>query len=81
MFAIGTAGVFCSLNFGTNWFPILNALAVPGHPEAGFFDPHSNPQDRAFYVESEGRSILRIGGIPKLLPPVFDLMEFAALDY
>jgi hypothetical protein len=36
-------------------------------------------------VECEGRSVLRIGGIPELPPfqppPFLDLMEFAALDY
>jgi hypothetical protein len=84
-FAMGTAGVFCSMDFGISWFPVLNSIALPGRPESGFFDPLSDPTDRAFYVECEGRSILRIGGIPELQPfqppPTFDLMEFAALDY
>jgi len=84
-FALGTAGVFCTMDFGITWFPVLNSIAMPGRPESGFFDPLSDQSDRAFYVGCEGRSILRIGGLPQL--PVFepttplDLMFFAALDY
>ncbi len=84
-FAVGRAGVMCSMDFGFSWFPILNSIAVPGIPESGFFDPVSIPSDRAFYVECQGRSVLRIGNIPNppslQPPPSFDLMEFAALDY
>jgi hypothetical protein len=84
-FAMGTAGVICTMDFGIFWFPILNSIALPGRPESGFFDPLSDQTDRAFYVECEGRSILRIGGLPALPPfqpgqPI-DLMTFAALDY
>lgn len=84
-FALGTAGVICTMDFGLYWFPALNSVALPGRPEAAFFDPLSDPTDRALYVECEGRSILRVGGLPELPPfqpgePV-DLMEFAALDY
>ena len=43
------------------------------------------PTDRALYVECEGRSILRVGGLPELPPfqpgEPLDLMEFAALEY
>jgi len=73
------------MDFGITWFPVLNSIAMPGRPESGFFDPLSDQSDRAFYVGCEGRSILRIGGLPQL--PVFepttplDLMFFAALDY
>jgi hypothetical protein len=82
-FAMGTAGVICTMDFGVFWFPILNSIALPGRPESGFFDPLSDQTDRAFYVECEGRSILRIGGLPALPPfqpgqPI-DLMMFAAL--
>ena len=84
-FAIGTAGVQCTMDFGVFWFPVLNSIALPGRPESGFFDPLSDQTDRAIYVEFEGRSILRIGGLPTLPPfqppPSFDLMEFAALEY
>lgn len=84
-FAMGTAGVFCTMDFGVFWFPVLNSFALPGRPESGFFDPVSDPSDRAIYVECEGRSILRVGGLPALPPfqpqPPFDLMEFAALEY
>jgi hypothetical protein len=83
-FAFGTAGVFWTEDFGLDWFPVLNSIALPGRPESGFFDPLSDPSDRALYVALEGRSLLRIGGI--LAPSGFqtgtlDLMEFAALDY
>jgi hypothetical protein len=84
-FAFGTAGVFWTENFGIEWFPVVNSIALPGRPECGFFDPLSNQSDRALYVACEGRSILRIGGIPGpppfQPPPPFDLMEFAALEY
>ncbi len=84
-FAVGRAGVICSMDYGFSWFPVLNSIAVPGIPESGFFDPVSNPFDRAFYVECQGRSVLRIGNLPNppsIQPsPIFDLMEFAALDY
>jgi hypothetical protein len=84
-FAMGTAGVFCTMDFGVSWLPVLNAIARPGRPESGFFDPFSDQTDRAIYVEGEGRSVLRVGGLPEL-PPFqtshpLDLMEFAALDY
>lgn len=81
-FAFGDAGVFCTIN-GFEWFTLLDAIAIPGRPESGFFDPLSDPSDRALYVELEGRSILRLGGIPGpppfQPPPPFDLMEFAAI--
>ena len=84
-FAMGTAGVLCTMDFGIFWFPVLNSIALPGRPESGFFDPLSNQTDRAIYVECEGRSIVRVGGLPQLPPfqppGAFDLMEFAALDY
>jgi hypothetical protein len=83
-FAFGTAGVFWTEDFGVEWVPVVNSIAFPGRPEAGFFDALSDASDRALYVECEGRSVLRVGGIPG--PPVFqpgdlDLMEFAALEY
>jgi hypothetical protein len=81
-FAFGDAGVHGTVN-GFEWFPLLDAIAVPGLPESGFFDPISHPFDRALYVSLEGRSILRIGGLPDPppfdQPPVYDLMEFAAI--
>ena len=82
-FAFGTAGVFWSPDFGVQWFMLLNSFALPGRPESGFFDPLTDPTDRALYVECEGRSLLRIGGVPEQPPfqppPPFDLMEFAAI--
>jgi len=83
-FAFGTAGVFWTETYGLEWFPVLNSIALPGRPQSGFFDPLSDPSDRALYVDCEGRSLLRIGGI--LAPSqsqsgALDLMEFAALEY
>jgi hypothetical protein len=83
-FAFGTAGVFWSADFGVQWYTLLNSFALPGRPESGFFDPITDPTDRALYVECEGRGILRIGGVPELPPfepppPPPDLMEFAAI--
>jgi hypothetical protein len=84
-FAMGTAGVICTMDFGIYWFSVLNSIALPGRPESAFFDPLSDQTDRALYVECEGRSILRVGGLPQLPPfqpgQPLDLMEFAALDY
>jgi hypothetical protein len=73
------------MNFGITWFTVLNSVALPGRPESAFFDPLSDQTDRAIYVACEGRSILRVGGLPQLSPfqpsqPI-DLMTFAALDY
>jgi hypothetical protein len=83
-FAFGTAGVFWSADFGVQWYTLLNSFAFPGRPESGFFDPLTDPHDRALYVECEGRSIIRIGGVPEQPPfqpppPPPDLMEFAAI--
>lgn len=82
-FAFGTAGVFWSADFGVQWYTLLNSFALPGRPESGFFDPITDPSDRALYVECEGRSLLRIGGVPEQPPfqppPPFDLMELAAI--
>jgi hypothetical protein len=81
-FAFGDAGVLCTVN-GFDWSTVLDAIAIPGRPESGFFDPLSDPTDRALYVVVEGRSVLRVGGIPApppfQSPPTYDLMEFAAI--
>jgi BNR/Asp-box repeat len=84
-FAMGTAGVLCTMDFGIYWFQVLNSVALPGRPESAFFDPISDQTDRAIYVDCEGRSILRVSGLPELPPfqppePI-GLMELAALDY
>lgn len=83
-FAFGTAGVFWSADFGVQWYTLLNSFALLGRPESGFFDPITDPADRALYVECEGRGLLRIGGVPEQPPfqpppPPPDLMEFAAI--
>jgi hypothetical protein len=30
---------------GFDWFTVLDAIALPGRPESGFFDPLSDPTD------------------------------------
>ena len=80
-FAFGDAGVFGTID-GFTWFTVWDAIAVPGRPESGFFDPYTDPNDRALYVEFEGRSVLRIGDIPSpwtTSPPWDDMMLYAAI--
>jgi photosystem II stability/assembly factor-like uncharacterized protein len=81
-FAFGSAGVVCTVN-GFEWFTLLNSTAFPGIPESGFFDPVSDPGDRALYVIIEGRSVVRLSPVPApppaTVPPVFDLLELAAI--
>ena len=62
-FAVGIAGVFFSLD-GKNWERLLSTRALPGHPASAYFDPISNPSDRALYVAIDGRGLLRISPIP-----------------
>jgi hypothetical protein len=63
-FAVGNAGAYYTLN-GRDWFWLLSTTALPGHPVSAFFDPVSNPSDRALYVAFAGRSVLRLGKIPR----------------
>jgi len=80
-FIFGDAGVFCTVN-GFEWFPLLNTIAFPGRPESGFFDPVSDPANRALYVTVNGRGVLKLAPIPVPEiepPPLIDLMEFAAI--
>ena len=77
VFALGNAGVSYTLD-GVQWFTLLSSLALPGRPEGGFFDPG----ERALYVALEGRSVMRIGGVPAPAggpQPSFGLLEFAAI--
>jgi len=62
-FAVGNAGVFYTLN-GANWFRLLSTTALPSHPVSAYFDPISDPCDRALYVGLDGRGILRVDPIP-----------------
>jgi hypothetical protein len=62
-FAFGSAGVMYTLD-GIDWQPLLNSVAMGGCPESGFFDGITDPLDRTLYVEFEGRSVLRISGVP-----------------
>jgi hypothetical protein len=80
-FAFGSAGVLYTVD-GVVWQKLLNAIALGGCPESGFFDGITDPLDRTLYVELEGRSILRISGVPAppvLSPPDFSLMDLAAI--
>ena len=62
-FGVGTAGVFYTLN-GNNWFRYLSTSAFPSHPVSAYFDPVSDPCDRALYVALDGRGIIRLDPIP-----------------
>jgi hypothetical protein len=62
-FAVGNAGVFYTLN-GVNWSRLLSTSALPSHPVSAYFDPISDPCDRALYVALDGRGLLRIDPIP-----------------
>jgi hypothetical protein len=80
-FAFGSAGVMYTVD-GVQWQTLLNAVALGGCPESGFFDGITDPLDRTLYVEFDGRSILRISGIPApppLSPPNFSLLDLAAI--
>jgi len=80
-FAFGSAGVMCTVD-GVVWQTLLNSIALGGCPESGFLDGITDPLDRTLYVELEGRSILRISGVPAppvLSPPDFSLMDLAAI--
>jgi hypothetical protein len=80
-FAFGSAGIMCTVD-GIQWQTLLNAVALGGCPESAFFDGITDPLDRTLYVEFEGRSILRITGVPAppaLTPPNFSLLDLAAI--
>jgi hypothetical protein len=80
-FAFGNAGVVGTTD-GFQWRTLLSSLALPGRPEGGFFDPVSDPSDRALYVACEGRGVLRVSPIPAPAvnpPPTFGFLEFAAI--
>lgn len=81
-FAFGSAGVMYTVE-GIDWHTLLNSIAMGGCPESGFFDGITDPLNPTLYVELEGRSVLRLEGIPPPPPfeppPVFDLLEFAAI--
>jgi hypothetical protein len=76
-FAFGSAGVMCTVD-GIQWQTLLNAVALGGCPESGFFDGITDPLDRTLYVQFEGRSILRISGVPA--PPAPSSPDFSLLD-
>ena len=80
-FAMGNAGVAYTVD-GLQWDLLLSSQALPGRPEAAFFDPVSDSFDRALYVACEGRGVLRISPVPALPhdpPASLDLMTFAAI--
>ena len=81
-FAFGDAGVMCTVN-GVDWFLVLDTMVNPDSRNPGFSIRCRRRSIRALYVNLEGRSILRVGGIPFPPPlqeePVFDLLEFAAI--
>jgi hypothetical protein len=62
-FAVGNAGVFVSLD-GVRWDRLLSTKALPSRPAAAYFDPISDPSNRALYVGMNGRGLLKISPIP-----------------
>ena len=60
-FAIGPAGVFHTQD-GRTWRPLLRASALAAHMNNAAYDPISC--DRALYVATYGRGLLRIAPIP-----------------
>ena len=80
-FVFGHAGVSYTYD-GTDWRPLLSAIAQPGCPEFGFFDGITDPNGRALYVSFTGRSVQRLDPIlprPQEIPQSFTLMELAAM--
>ena len=80
-FAFGSAGVMYTMD-GVVWQAVINSIAMGGCPESGFFDGITDPLNRTLYVEFEGRSVLRISGLPPPPPPTPPdplLLEFAAI--
>ena len=80
-FAFGSAGVMYTID-GFVWQALINSIAMGGCPESGFFDGITDPSNRTLYVEFEGRSVVRISGVPApppLTPPDFSLLELAAI--
>jgi hypothetical protein len=76
-FAFGSAGVMYTVD-GVVWQTLLNATALGGCPESGFFDGVTDPLDRTLYIGLEGRSVLRISGVPA--PPVLSSTDFSLMD-
>ena len=60
-FAIGTAGVFYTLD-GNNWDHLLRTSAMPMRPNNAFYVP--DPCNRALYVATNNRGLLRIQPLP-----------------
>ena len=80
-FAFGSAGVMYTMD-GVVWRALINSIAMGGCPESGFFDGITDPMNRTLYVELEGRSVLRISGLPVPPPPTPPdplLLELAAI--
>jgi hypothetical protein len=80
-FAFGSAGVMYTMD-GVVWQALINSIAMGGCPESGFFDGITDPLNRTLYVELEGRSVLRISGLPAPPPPTPPdplLLELAAI--
>jgi hypothetical protein len=80
-FAFGSAGVMYTID-GVVWQALINSIAMGGCPESGFFDGITDPLNRTLYVEFEGRSVLRLSGLPPpppTPPPDPLLLELAAI--
>jgi hypothetical protein len=67
-FAVGNAGAFFTLD-GNGWNQLFSTKAFPSRPIAAYFDPISDPNNRALYVGFAGRGVIRLTPIP-FPPPI-----------
>jgi hypothetical protein len=61
--AIGVGGAFMTTD-GVTWTRVLHTAALPGRPSSCYYDPISEPGNRALYVALAGRSLLKITDLP-----------------
>ncbi|MFN2250784.1 MAG: DNRLRE domain-containing protein [Anaerolineae bacterium] len=66
-FAVGMAGVFYTGD-GTHWLRLLDTRALPSRPTGAYFNPITDPNDRALYVAFLGRGVMRCDPIPATHP-------------
>lgn len=69
-FAVGPAGVFYTLD-GRTWTHLILSAAVAALPNNAAYDPFSDPCNRALYVTTSNRGILRL----RPLPPDWDFPQ------
>lgn len=62
-FAVGPAGVFATLD-GREWFHLALSSALAAQCNNLFYDPGDSPCDRALYVSTSARGLLRLHPLP-----------------